>query len=215
MDRDVSSKANCPTFFIPPLGSLFLQCVSSCDNFTIQNICVLWQFAVFRSSPRIRVFQYLHLKRFLDCLWKYFIIILIQSDDNDNIAYSLSGGFTCIYLSRVVPFTLKTERENRLFLILIREEIFYFIPQDLMICSWFFSKWRRTLRPARNKVFWLTATAFLLHHLPYIWIACINHSRYKWSSKQKRKEETLSQLISTLVWCKLLHQLFHRFLEGI
>ena len=57
----------------------------------------------------------------------------------------------------------------------------------------------------------LSIASYFLH----IWIACTNHSRYKWSSNGKEKREKLSQLISTLVRCKLLHQLFHRFLEGI
>ena len=62
----------------------------------------IWIFAGFGISPELGYFNLLHLKSFLDCLWKYFIMIIIINDENDNMAYSLSGGFICIYLSHLV-----------------------------------------------------------------------------------------------------------------
>lgn len=111
-------KANCPHSSTSTRGLCSFNASLPATILLLKHLCFnIWIFAVFQVSPELGYFNILHLKRFLDCLWTYFIIILIQSDDNDNMAFSVSGGFTCVYLSHVVPFYLKLRERTDCFYI--------------------------------------------------------------------------------------------------
>lgn len=105
-------KPNCP---YPSIIRASSRSPYSCNShlplpiLLFKHLCFnisIWVFSGFGISPELGYFNLLHLKSFLDRLWKNFIMIIIINDDNDKMAYSLSGGFVCIYLSHLVQFYL-------------------------------------------------------------------------------------------------------------